>query len=70
MPLAVVIVVACVALAAFALRRSEQPAAPPPLIVHVPVEVPVVQEKVVTELFTATALAIENFTTRNHRCPR
>jgi len=49
-PLAVVIVVACVALTAFALRRSEQPAAPPPLIVHVPVTVPVVQEKVVTRV--------------------
>jgi len=50
LPVAVGIVIACVALTAFALRRAEQPVAPPPMVVHVPVEVPVVQEKVVTRI--------------------
>jgi len=52
LPVAVGIVIACVALTAFAMRRAEQPVAPPPLVVHVPVEVPVVQiqERVVTRV--------------------
>jgi hypothetical protein len=43
-------VIAGVALTVFAMRRPEQPAAQPPMIVNVPVEVPVVQEKVVTRV--------------------
>lgn len=50
LPLAVGIVIAVVALTAFAIRRAEPPLAPPPLMVHVPVEVPVVQEKIVTRV--------------------
>jgi len=50
LPVAVGIVIACVALTAFAMRRAEQPVAPAPMVVHVPVEVPVVQEKIVTRV--------------------
>lgn len=49
-PLAVAIIIACVALTVFALRPAKQPVAPLPSVVHVPVEVPVVQEKVVTRV--------------------
>src|SRR5215217_9582282 len=51
LPLALAVIVTCLALGVFAIRRAEQPpaepTAQPPLLVHVPVEVPVVQEKVV-----------------------
>lgn len=50
LPLAFAVIVACLALGVFAIRRAEQPVAQPPLLVHVPVEVPVVQEKVVTRV--------------------
>jgi hypothetical protein len=50
LPLAIAVVITCLALGVFALRRAEQPVAQPPLVVHVPVEVPVVQEKVVTRV--------------------
>jgi hypothetical protein len=49
LPVAVAIVITCVALTAFAMRRTEQPFASP-MVVHVPVEVPVVQEKIVTRV--------------------
>jgi hypothetical protein len=49
-PLVAAIIIACVALTVFALRRTEPPAAQPPFVMHVPVEVPVVQEKVVTRV--------------------
>lgn len=49
-PLAAAVIIACLALTVFALRRTEQPAVQTPLVVHVPVEVPVVQEKVVTRV--------------------
>jgi len=50
LPLALAVVIACLALGVFAVRRTETPVAPPPLLVHVPVQVPVVQEKVVTRV--------------------
>ena len=54
LPLALAVIVTCLALGVFAIRRAEtpptQPAAQPPLLVRVPVEVPVVQEKVVTRV--------------------
>ena len=50
LPLAFAVIVACLALGVFAFRRAEQPVAQPPLLVHVPVQVPVVQEKVVTRV--------------------
>ena len=50
LPLALAIVIACLALGVFAFRRTETPVAQPPLLVHVPVQVPVVQEKVVTRV--------------------
>jgi len=50
LPLALAVVIACLALGVFAFRRAETPVAPPPLLVHVPVQVPVVQEKVVTRV--------------------
>lgn len=50
LPLAVAVIIACLALGVFAFRRAEQPVAQPPLLVHVPVQVPVVQEKVVTRV--------------------
>ena len=49
-PLMVGMILACVALGLFAVRASRTPAAQPPVIVHVPVEVPVYQEKVVTQV--------------------
>lgn len=49
-PLAAAMIIGCVALTVFALRRTEQPVAQPPLLVHVPVEVPVVQERIVTRV--------------------
>lgn len=50
LPLAAAAIITCLALGVFAIRRAEQPVAQPPLLVHVPVEVPVVQEKVVTRV--------------------
>jgi len=54
LPLALAVVVMCLALGVFAIRRAEQPQIQPtaqaPLFVHVPVQVPVVQEKVVTRV--------------------
>ena len=50
LPLALAVVIACLALGVFAVRRTETPVAPPPLLVQVPVQVPVVQEKVVTRV--------------------
>ena len=50
LPLALAVIIACFALAVFAVRRAEPPVAQPPLLVHVPVQVPVVQEKVVTRI--------------------
>jgi len=50
LPLAIAVIIACLALGVFAFRRAETPVAPPPLLVHVPVQVPVVQEKVVTRV--------------------
>lgn len=50
LPLALAAIIAVLALGVFAMRRAEQPVAQPPLLVHVPVEVPVVQEKVVTRV--------------------
>jgi len=50
LPLALAMIIACLALGVFAFRRTEQPAAQPPLLVHVPVQVPMVQEKVVTRV--------------------
>ncbi|HEY4422683.1 MAG TPA: hypothetical protein VGN10_00670 [Pyrinomonadaceae bacterium] len=50
LPLALAAIIACLALGVFAFRRKETPVAQPPLLVHVPVQVPVVQEKVVTRV--------------------
>jgi len=50
LPLALAVIIACLALGVFAIRRAEQPVAQAPLVVRVPVEVPVVQEKVVTRV--------------------
>jgi hypothetical protein len=50
LPLVLTIVIACLALGVFAFRRAETPVAQPPLLVRVPVQVPVVQEKVVTRV--------------------
>ena len=54
LPLALAVIIACLGLGVFAFRHAEQapaqPAAQPPLLVHVPVEVPVVQEKVITRV--------------------
>lgn len=49
-PLAVLIILAGLALILFAIRPAERAVAQPPMIVHVPVEVPVVQERVVTRI--------------------
>ena len=50
LPIAAAVIVAFLLLGLVALRRDEQPAAQAPTIVHVPVEVPVVQENVVTRI--------------------
>ena len=50
LPVALAIIITCVGLALFAFRRAEQPSAQAPFLVHLPVEVPVVQEKVVTRV--------------------
>jgi len=50
LPLALAVVIASLALGVFAFRHAETPVAQPPLLVHVPVQVPVVQEKVVTRV--------------------
>ncbi len=50
LPLAFAVIITCLALGVFAIRRAEPPVAQPPLLVRVPVEVPVVQEKVVTRV--------------------
>jgi hypothetical protein len=50
LPLAAAVIITCLALGVFAIRRAEKPVAQPPLLVRVPVEVPVVQEKVVTRV--------------------
>jgi hypothetical protein len=49
-PLAIALVILCLALGVFAIRRREQSVAQSPMLVHVPVEVPVVQEKLVTRV--------------------
>src|ERR1044072_4731975 len=50
LPLALAAVIAYLAFGVFAIRRAEQPVAQPPLVVQVPVQVPVVQEKIVTRV--------------------
>ena len=50
LPLAAAVIITFLALGVFAIRRAETPVAQPPLLVRVPVEVPVVQEKVVTRV--------------------
>jgi hypothetical protein len=50
LPLAIAAIIACLALGVFAFRRKETSVAQPPLLVHVPVQVPVIQEKVVTRV--------------------
>jgi hypothetical protein len=50
LPLALAVIIACLTLGVFAIRRAEQPVVQAPLVVRVPVEVPVVQEKVVTRV--------------------
>jgi hypothetical protein len=55
LPLALAVIIACLALGVFAFRRAEKPptqqtAQPPLLVQQVPVQVPVVQEKVVTRV--------------------
>jgi hypothetical protein len=49
-PLVVLTVLAFAALSVFAVRAARRTTTPPQVIVHVPVEVPVVQEKVVTRV--------------------
>ena len=49
-PLALAIFIAFVALTVLAVRGARRPEPPSPVVVHVPVEVPVVQEKLVTRV--------------------
>jgi hypothetical protein len=49
-PLGVAVLAVALVLALFAIRASRQPPAPNPIVVQTPVEVPVVQEKVVTQV--------------------
>ncbi|HJY29468.1 MAG TPA: hypothetical protein VJ306_15675 [Pyrinomonadaceae bacterium] len=50
LPLGVVLLCAGAVVAVFAIRAARQPLPQTPIVVHVPVEVPIVQEKVVTEV--------------------
>ena len=49
-PVAATAVIVCLVLVSVSIRKSELPAAQSPSVVHVPVEVPVVQEKIVTRV--------------------
>ena len=49
-PVAAAAVIVCLVLVSVSLRKSDQPAAQSPAVVQVPVEVPVVQEKIVTRV--------------------
>lgn len=49
-PVAAALIIVCLLLIPFAIRTSEQPVVQAPAIVRVPVEVPVVQEKLVTRI--------------------
>ena len=47
-PVALVLIIAFAILVSVVIRTAQPQAAPPPSVVHVPVEVPVIQEKIVT----------------------
>ena len=49
-PVALALIIACAIAVPVAVRAARQQPAPPPLVVQVPVEVPVIQEKVVTRV--------------------
>lgn len=49
-PVAAAALIVCLVLLSVSLRKSDQPVAQTPAVVHVPVEVPVVQEKIVTRV--------------------
>jgi len=49
-PLGLAALIICVPLGVFAIRTARKPEAPAPVVVRVPVEVPVLQEKVVTRV--------------------
>lgn len=49
-PVAAATVIACLVLLAFSFRKTEQPNIKSPSVVQVPVEVPVIQEKIVTRV--------------------
>lgn len=49
-PVAAAAAIVCLVLVSVSLRKSDQPAAQSPAVVHFPVEVPVVQEKIVTRV--------------------
>lgn len=49
-PVALALIIACAIAVPVAVRAARQQTALPPLVVHVPVEVPVIQEKVVTQI--------------------
>jgi hypothetical protein len=49
-PLGLVLIAGAAVIALFAVRAARQPVALPPVVVQVPVEVPVVQEKIVTQV--------------------
>ncbi len=49
-PVAAAAIIVCVVLFSLLFRKSEQPNIQPPSVVHVPVEVPVIKEKIVTRV--------------------
>jgi hypothetical protein len=49
-PVALALIIACAIAVPVAVRAARQQTAQPPLVVHIPVEVPVIQEKVVTRV--------------------
>lgn len=49
-PVALALIIACAIVVPVAVRAARQQPAPPPSVVQVPVEVPVIQEKVVTRV--------------------
>ena len=79
-PVALALIIACAIAVPVAVRAARQQPAPPPSVVHVPVEVPVIQEKVVTRVVyrerrptartskrTTNALPVENTFAKSRR---
>jgi hypothetical protein len=68
-PVAAAAVIVCLVVFSLWFRKSEQPASQNPLVVHVPVEVPVIQEKIVTRVVYKERRVQSKNPTRANRNP-